>query len=104
MILAGSQVGIVLSGMLFLLLTNPEKMIILKKEIVEAFKDNSEMTFQSEASLVYLNACVQETLRIYTPAPSAIPNLSPSGGMTVDGLYIPGNVSQQIYSSQTAFD
>ena len=93
MILAGSQVGIVLSGMLSLLLSNPEKMAILTKEIIEAFRDNSEMMFQSEASLVYLSACVQKKLRIYTPAPSAIPNLSPSGGIAVGGLYIPGNVS-----------
>ena len=93
MILAGSQAGVFITGMIYLLLTHPDKMELLVAEILAAFKDRSEMSFASEAKLPYLGACIQEALRMYTPAPAAIPNIVPAAGITVDGVAIPGGVS-----------
>lgn len=75
--------------MLFLLLSNPEKRDVLVQEIRVAFQSRTDMTFQSEPKLVYLNACISEALRVYNPAPSAMPYLTPAGGMTVDGVFVP---------------
>lgn len=51
-------------------------------------------------SLPYLNAVVNETLRMYSPAPSALPRVVPSEGASLAGQQIPGGatVSTQVYS------
>ncbi|KAJ3542904.1 hypothetical protein NM208_g3856 [Fusarium decemcellulare] len=40
-------------------------------------------------SLPYLNAVIDETLRLYAAAPSALPRVVPRGGSTLAGHYIP---------------
>ncbi|KAL2678701.1 hypothetical protein Neosp_009452 [[Neocosmospora] mangrovei] len=40
-------------------------------------------------SLPYLNAVIDETLRLYAAAPSALPRVVPHGGSTLAGYYLP---------------
>lgn len=48
----------------------------------------------------YLNMVIQETLRLYAPAPSALPRIVPRGGSEIDGYWMPGGttVCTQAYS------
>ncbi|KAI1656562.1 putative cytochrome P450 [Daldinia decipiens] len=50
--------------------------------------------------LPYLDHVIQETLRLYSAAPSGLPRVVPQGGATLAGHYIPGGytVSAQAYS------
>ena len=54
------------------------------------------MNFISEAKLTYLNACINEALRIYPPTPWAPALMTPPGGTTIDGVFVPGNVSHHM--------
>lgn len=94
LILAGSEtIATLLSGLTFLLLANPESLSKLNKEIRHSFTSVEDMTFASEAKLTYLNACIEEAFRIYPPTPGAAPLWTPPEGITVEGRFIPGNVS-----------
>ncbi|KAI2465630.1 putative cytochrome P450 [Annulohypoxylon bovei var. microspora] len=50
--------------------------------------------------LTYLDLVIQETLRLYSAAPSGLPRVVPPGGATLGGYFIPGGytVSAQAYS------
>ena len=50
--------------------------------------------------LPYLNAVIEETLRLYNGVPGSLPRAVPSGGRTVGGYFIPEGliVSTQSYS------
>lgn len=60
-------------------------------------------------SLPYLNAVVEETLRLWAPGTLPLPRYVPQGGRVIDGYYIPGHtiVSVQSFTmhrfDQTAF-
>ena len=92
-VLARSEISAtLLSGLVFHLLKNPEIYEKPTKEVRSAFNDTSDMTFRSEADLLYLNACVEEALRIYPPVPMSTPRIMPPEGATICGRFIPGNV------------
>jgi cytochrome P450 len=43
--------------------------------------------------LPYLNAVIEETLRMYSPVPVALTRIVPPGGAPISGHWVPGNVS-----------
>ena len=45
------------------------------------------------AQLPYLNAVIEETLRLYSPVPVALTRIVPSEGAPISGHWVPGNVS-----------
>jgi cytochrome P450 len=92
-IMAGSETtATLLSGLVFRLLKDPPILEKLMKEVRSAFQSESEMTFAEEAKLPYLQACIDEGLRIYPPIPSVIPRMTPPGGEVISGFNIPENV------------
>jgi cytochrome P450 len=94
LIQAGSETtATLLSGALFLLLRNPEKMQKLVDELVPAFASDELMTIENTDSLPYLAAVLEEGLRLYSPAVPSFPRQVPVGGAVVDGKYVPGGVS-----------
>lgn len=44
------------------------------------------------SQLPFLDALLRETLRVYPPAPSPMPRVVPSGGLTVAGTFLPPGV------------
>ncbi|KAK3896876.1 cytochrome P450 [Staphylotrichum tortipilum] len=90
LIIGGSETtATLLSGVTFLLLTNPSAMAKLTAEIRGAFKSESEIDFASVSTLPYLLACLDEALRMYPPVPIGLPRVVPKGGATIAGHYVP---------------
>ena len=81
-----------LSGLTYLLLSNPSKMDKLTAEIRGAFAEDDDITMSALAKLEYLRACLEEGLRIYPPVPSGLPRIVPAEGRKICGEMVPGKV------------
>ncbi|KAK8014326.1 cytochrome p450 3a17 [Apiospora arundinis] len=88
LIVAGSESpSTVLSGFTFYLPQNPKAYKTVCDEIRTSFSSEDEINLKSTAGLPYLHACIEETMRIYSPAPT-IPARSSPGAM-LDGKFVP---------------
>lgn len=85
-----------LSGLTYYLLINPDKMAKLIAEVRDAFPSGSDITIDALAKLPYLNACIEEGLRMYPPISFGLPRLTPPGGAVIADKYIPANVSVSV--------
>lgn len=81
-----------LSGLLYHLLMTPEKMSIIVDEVRGAFQKGSDIEMRALERMPYLNACIEEGLRIYPPVPIGLPRITPDEGLLVCGEHIPGKV------------
>ncbi|TKX23529.1 cytochrome P450 monooxygenase-like protein 24 [Elsinoe australis] len=95
--IAGTETtATLLSGLLFYLLKNPDKMAKLTKEVRETFDKTSDITIEQLQKMPYLNACIEEGLRIYPPVPIGLPRIVPPQGMAIDGVFVPGGTSVSV--------
>jgi cytochrome P450 len=95
--IAGTETSATLvSGLIYYLLTNPEKMTKLQEELRSEFKSLDEITMARLIHLKYLNACIEEGLRVYSPVPVGLPRRAPAPGVAVCGEWIPGGVSTAV--------
>ncbi|KAJ5664769.1 uncharacterized protein N7477_007217 [Penicillium maclennaniae] len=62
-----------LSGILYHLLRDPAKMDLIVKEILETFEKEEDIDMRALEHMTYLNACIEEGLRIYPPSSYRIP-------------------------------
>lgn len=93
LILAGSETtASLLSGFTFYTLMNPSVHKKLVDEIRGAFGTYDEIDFQRVSQLPYLNAALEESLRVYPPVPAIIPRVVPEGGALIDGQFVPEGV------------
>ncbi|KAK3315818.1 benzoate 4-monooxygenase cytochrome P450 [Apodospora peruviana] len=76
----------------FYLTRNPEAMRKLQAEIRGTFNRYDEINPASTAKLEYLNAVLQEAMRILPPVSWAPSREVPPGGDTVDGHFLPEGV------------
>lgn len=102
LIIAGSETtATLLSGVLFLLLTNPDCLSRLKHEVRSTFAAEADITIASVSTLPYMLACLDEALRCYPPIASGLPRVVAKGGKTLCGKYVPEDVSlQSLFLSQ----
>ncbi|KAK9773833.1 putative Cytochrome P450 ClCP1 [Seiridium cardinale] len=90
--IAGSETtATLLTGVTYLLLTRPDCLLKATNEIRSSFQSTEEITFTSVNGLTYMLACLNEALRIYPPAPHGLPRVTPTGGATIAGTFVPGN-------------
>ena len=82
-----------LSGTTYHLLRNPKTLKKLTEEIRSTFDDFDDITLEGLARLKYLQAVLQEGLRMYPPVPIGLPRKTPSEGTMIEGEWIPGNVA-----------
>lgn len=82
-----------LSGIMFLTLRRPDAYERLVYEVRSAFDKESQITMTSIQGLRYMNAVIQESFRLYPPAPSTFPRVVPGKGEVVEGKWVPGGVS-----------
>lgn len=98
LILAGSETtATLLSGALFLLTANQDRLAILTKEVRTCFKNDKDITLSSVSDLTYMLACLNETLRMYPPVAVGLPRMVPKGGETVAGELIPGGTIVSVW-------
>jgi len=98
-IVAGSETTA--SSLAFLtnaLLRHPRVFDKLKEEIRSKFMYESEINLAAVADLPYLNACIEEGLRIFPPAPIGFLRTIQQGGDRVDGQWIPGGTAVSVSS------
>ena len=93
LIFAGSETTASgLSGTMRMLLQNPEAMAKLVQEIRSSFLEEADITISSVSYLKYLNAVIEEGLRLCPPATIGVPRVVPAGGDTVCGEWLPEDV------------
>ncbi|CRK18662.1 hypothetical protein BN1708_012423 [Verticillium longisporum] len=98
-VVAGSDTTATSLTCLFLQLTqNPTKCRNLQEEIDKYFADRDGTDHASLAKLPYLQACIDESLRLYPPIPSGLQRLTPPGGIRVENTFIPGDTIVQVPS------
>ncbi len=98
-IVAGSETTAnLLSGLFARLIWNPDKYQKLKDEIRSSFTDESQMTNDNLMKLPYMNACIEEGLRIHPPVPTGLLRTVPKDGDTIDGMWVPGGTSVAVSS------
>ncbi|KAL2794803.1 cytochrome P450 [Aspergillus keveii] len=103
--IAGSETSATtLSGCVYFLSKHPETLKKLNDEIRAAFTNDSDITAAICARLPYLNAVIEETLRLYPPVAASLPRVVPNGGDVVDGYAVPEKtiVSTHHYASYHA--
>ena len=99
-IIAGSETtGTALSGITNNLVRNPTILHALQSEVRSAFPKEEEITFAALRDLSYLNAVIEEGLRMCPPAPASLSRVAPKGGDTVCGHFLPENVSHKLPST-----
>ncbi|GKT72715.1 cytochrome P450 [Colletotrichum tofieldiae] len=85
-----------LTCLFFELAQKPEVHSRLREEIDSYFAQNEEPEHSSLSKLSYLQACIDETLRLHPPVPSGVQRMTPPEGMEIDGTFIPGNTIVQV--------
>ena len=82
-----------MSGLTYLLLRNPEKLSHLTAEIRRTFNTQEEITMLATARCKYLNACLEEGMRLYPPTPGSLPRVVPGKGEMIEGQWVPGGTA-----------
>ncbi|KAK7192675.1 hypothetical protein DPSP01_006894 [Paraphaeosphaeria sporulosa] len=92
--LAGSETtATTLSGVMTQLLTHPEAYGKLVGEVRGELKKEGDITLDALKNLPYLNACLNEAMRLCTATPFTLPRVVPKDGDMVCGTWIAGNTS-----------
>ncbi|KAJ5113440.1 hypothetical protein N7456_001974 [Penicillium angulare] len=90
LLLAGSETtATTLSGATYFLLSHPDILSRLQKEIRTTFSTPEQITINSVSKLPYLLAVLNETLRCYPPLTAGMVRVVPHGGADIAGNYIP---------------
>lgn len=93
LIVAGSETtATTLSGVTYLLLSNPDKLARLTDEVRNAFQSEEDITMAKASQLDYMLACLEETMRLYPPVPIGMPRIVPKGGRFISGSFVPERV------------
>lgn len=102
-IIAGSETtATFLSGITYYLLKNKPALNKLQHEIRGAFKSDADITVVACNQLGYLNAVIQEGLRIFPAAPVGLPRVINKPGAMIAGRWVPGGVSPSFCSTYSS--
>ncbi|KAM0169945.1 hypothetical protein ACHAPF_009504 [Botrytis cinerea] len=92
-IIAGSDTtSATLTYLFYHLCLEPHHVTKLREELEPIFTPGSPNECRDIQDAPYLNAAINETLRLHPPVPSGLLRQTPAEGLTIDGTYIPGNV------------
>ena len=92
-IVAGTETtGTAITGTMWFLLNNPECLGKLVTEVRGAFPEEADIHMTAVSKLPYLSACIEEGMRLATPAPFSIARKTPAD-MTIAGVKVPKGTS-----------
>lgn len=93
-LIAGSETTTtVLSAVSYFLTKHPEIYNQLKTEVRGSFIRNEDVNLTAIQNLEYLNACINEGMRLFPPSPLGLPRVVPPEGTTICQYNIPAGVS-----------
>lgn len=101
LVVAGSDtVAIVLTHIFFYLARDPTHIQKLREELEPLMRSDEPFNIRTVQNAKHLNGVINEALRLHPPTPSGGFRMTPSQGITVDGVFIPGgvNVNVPIYA------
>ncbi|KAI0141742.1 cytochrome P450 [Xylariaceae sp. FL1272] len=97
---AGSETtATALAGFFYFLGTTPRAYERLVDEIRSAFRNEEKITLRDVAKLEYLQACLEESLRLYPPVAETPPRICP--GAEIDGKWVPPGTIISIHQYAT---
>ncbi|KAF4311657.1 putative sterigmatocystin biosynthesis P450 monooxygenase stcF [Botryosphaeria dothidea] len=82
-----------LAGTVWLLTKHPEAMKSVVKEIRGVEGGEEAFTMETLAKLPYLDAVINESMRLYPPTPDMLYRLVPEGGAVISGSHVPAGAS-----------
>lgn len=80
-----------LSCLFFLLATDKPACVKLQEEIDIVFPKPAQLDVSKLSKMTYLQACINETLRLFPPVPSGLQRMTPSEGIFIGERFIPGD-------------
>jgi cytochrome P450 family 628 len=80
-----------LTCLFFELAVNKPKIDTLQGELDEYFSNTKQVDSISLSKLPYLDAIINETMRLHPPVPSGVQRQTPAKGLQVGDMFIPGN-------------
>ncbi|KAB5511419.1 cytochrome P450, partial [Coniochaeta sp. 2T2.1] len=79
---------------LYYILTHPTVYTTLVNELRSSFTSpSSPPTYTQLGRLLYLQACIKESLRLTPPATINLPRYVPPGGRVIVGIYFPAGTT-----------
>ena len=92
--LAGSETtSTAMAVAVYMIGTHPDVKAKILKEVLATFSSEDEINMRSAATLSYLMAVVEESMRRHPPGPNSLWRITPREGNQILGDWIPGNVS-----------
>jgi cytochrome P450 len=78
--------------LIYELARHPEWQEKVRDELKQAKVEENDYDSPTLKELPILNACMHESIRLNPPVMDGLPRITPPEGVTIDGIFVPGNV------------
>lgn len=96
-VVAGSDTtAIAMTHLFYYLASNPPQVDKLRAELKTLISPDKPFSAKDVQYGEHLNGLINETLRMHPPVPSGTFRTTPEEGITIDGVYIPGNINVSV--------
>lgn len=85
-----------MTNTVYLLYSHPEVLAKLRTELDSVFPEDGLASYDAVATLPYLRACIEESLRVRPASSMGLPRIVPTGGRVIAGEYIPEGVTVSV--------
>jgi len=87
-----------MSAATYFLTTHPDVLARAAAEVRESYANDDRISLNHDVQTPYVEAVLNETLRLFPAAPVPVPRVINKDGEIIDGRYIPPGVSNLAYS------
>ncbi|KAF5723095.1 pisatin demethylase cytochrome P450 [Fusarium mundagurra] len=85
-----------LACLFFELAVNPEACLHLQRELDQYYAEHDKPDHSSLSKLRYLQACINESMRLYPAIPSGLQRMTPPEGLDIGNTHLPGDTTVTI--------